>query len=265
MSELGQNSFVSPDLKLGKDVTIGRNCTLSGKGAIGDGTRIGNNVCIDGMVTIGAGTVIGHGTILTGEIIAGERNHFHSYCVIGEGPMYPGKLDSSGAVIIGSDNVFREFVTVTCPAVGPGTYIGNHCYLMTYAHVSHDCRLGDHVKMAMHAAIAGAVTIGDFSYIGMNAAVHQRVVIGPHAMVGMASAHLKNVPPFAVVHSGQFHKINAIGLSRRGYSDADIASIENRYVQGADSPCPPEIAAVFDRFAQENLAAETYVFERGAD
>jgi UDP-N-acetylglucosamine acyltransferase len=260
MRDIGQGSFVAPGVQLAENVKIGRNCQIAGVGVIGDGVTIGNSVCIDGDVTIGQGTRIGHGVVIMGRVVIGARNRFHSYCVIGEGPMYPDKPDSSGAVIIGNENVLREYVSVNAPALTEATRIGDECYLMGYAHVSHDCQVDDHVKIALHATLAGSVTVGANTYVGMHAAIHQGLLIGPHAMLGMANPILKNVPPYAVVHSGKFSKINAIGLARRGFSSANISSIESYYKTGNIETCSEEIRLVLDSFFKAHLTRSTYVF-----
>lgn len=63
---VGQFTYISPKVKLGKGVRIGHNCTLDGDITVGDGTVIWNNVVIVNRVSIGkdcdihSGAVIGH-------------------------------------------------------------------------------------------------------------------------------------------------------------------------------------------------------------
>ena len=63
---VGQFTYLSPQVKLGKNVRIGHNCTLDGDITIGDDTVIWNGVTIVNRVSIGkrceiqSGCIIGH-------------------------------------------------------------------------------------------------------------------------------------------------------------------------------------------------------------
>ena len=63
---VGHFTYISPKVKLGKNVRVGHNCTLDGDITIGDDTVIWNNVVIVNRVSIGkrcdihSGAVIGH-------------------------------------------------------------------------------------------------------------------------------------------------------------------------------------------------------------
>ena len=63
-------------------------------------------------------------------------------------------------LIIGDDNVFREFVTVNIgTASGTGaTRIGNRSFLMMFSHVAHDCVIEDDVILT-NAVLLGGQTL----------------------------------------------------------------------------------------------------------
>src|SRR5690606_30283763 len=62
-------------------------------------------------------------------------------------------------------------------------------------------------------------------------AIHQFARIGVHAFVSGASLVRKDVPPFtkAAREPISYAGINSVGLRRRGYSNEQIADIQNVY------------------------------------
>ena len=226
---VGAGSFVSPRFDIADDVEIGANAQLTGSGRIGSGVRIGHGVVIEGEVSIGAGSSIGHHVLLMGRVTMGEGNEIGHGTTIGGGPDNPDHLHSDGAIEIGSRNVFRELCTVNMPTTEALTRIGSDNYFMRGVHIAHDCLIGNHTKLAIGTTLGGHVEIGDYAYLGLSAAVHQRRHIGAHCMVGMTSAVVKHLPPFATLVGTKFTKINAVGLRRRGFSDAAIEAIETEY------------------------------------
>jgi hypothetical protein len=66
-------------------------------------------------------------------------------------------------LVIGTHNVFREFVTIHRGTAGGGgvTTIGSHNLFMAYAHVAHDCHVGSHIIFGNAATLGGHVTVED--------------------------------------------------------------------------------------------------------
>ena len=88
--------------------------------------------------------------------------------------------------IIGTHNVFREYVTVSRGTTGGNglTRIGNHNLFMAHSHVGHDGTVGSHCVLANSVALAGHVVIEDHAVLGGLAGVHQNGRIGCYAMLG---------------------------------------------------------------------------------
>lgn len=102
-------------------------------------------------------------------------------------------------VIIGSNNIIREYVTIHGGANAP-TVVGDHCFLMTKSHLGHDVHMGDYVTVSPGACIGGHCIVEDHVTIGMNAVIHQGLRIGEGAMIGMGSVVTKDVKPFEMVY-----------------------------------------------------------------
>jgi UDP-N-acetylglucosamine acyltransferase len=132
---------------------------------------------------------------------------------------------------IGDHNIFREYVNIHRGTKGGGgrTRIGNHNFIMAYAHVGHDSILGNHIIMANAATLAGHVTIDDHATIGAFSGVHQFCRVGTHGYVGGYSVITKDVLPYSkTVSERNTHSYgpNIIGLERKGLTPEQIQNIK---------------------------------------
>ena len=207
------NAIVSPEAEIGSDVTIGPYCR------IGPRVKIGNGCCFESHVVVEGPTTIG------------DNNQFYPFGTIG---LQPQDLKFSGEesfLTIGSHNVFREYVNVHRGTKGGGghTRIGDHNFLMAYAHIGHDSRLGSHVIMANAATLAGHVVIEDHATIGAFSGVHQFCRVGRHGYVGGYTVVTKDVLPYSKTVSERATRAygpNIIGLERKGFSSEQIQNIK---------------------------------------
>lgn len=189
-------------------------------------------------VTLGKNNYVGHGAVIEGRVVIGDNNYIGNHCVIGVRAQNAthryeinDELDCAETVIIGSNNVIREFTTVHRP-MDTETRIGSYCYLMAYNHVSHDTQLADRVILANNVQIGGYTRIHSYANVGLSSVVHQLSTIGAHAMIGMGSIVSKDIPPFAMVMGNPVSfsgKINSIGLQRNGFSADEAAAIARFY------------------------------------
>ena len=135
-------------------------------------------------------------------------------------------------VHIGDNTTIREFVTIHRGTASKGkTVIGDHCLIMAYCHIAHDCRLGNHIIMSNVTQLAGEVVVDDYAVLGGGSLIHQFTHIGKHVMLQGGSKVNKDIPPFitAAREPISYAGVNSIGLRRRGYSDAQINNIQEIY------------------------------------
>jgi UDP-N-acetylglucosamine acyltransferase len=197
--------------------------------------KVAGNVRIDAFAVVEHDTVLGDGTwIMSGShVLAGSR--LGKNCRIHQGGGMPQDLKFSGEyseVYLGDGCIIRECATINRGTKAYGkTTLGKECLVMAYAHVAHDCIIGDQVILVNNVALAGHVEIGDWSILGGLSAVHQFVKIGSHVMVGGGSLVRKDIPPFITVAREPltFEGVNAVGLRRRGFSNARIEEIHHAY------------------------------------
>jgi UDP-N-acetylglucosamine acyltransferase len=137
-------------------------------------------------------------------------------------------------LVIGKENIFREFVTINRGTRGGGgeTRIGDGNLFMAYVHVAHDCRVGNRTIFGPHATLGGHVLVEDFANISAGSAVHQFCRVGRHAFIGGYSVVTKDALPFARTigsRPARIFGVNGIGLARRGFSDDRIAQLKRAY------------------------------------
>jgi UDP-N-acetylglucosamine acyltransferase len=192
---------------------------------------IGPYVVIDGPAVIGAGTRVLAHAVITGRTMIGRDNVIHMGAVIGHEPqdiLYAGQ---DTALRIGDRNVLREHCEVHRGSKTVETSIGNDNYLMSQAHVGHDCRLGNHIIMATGATLAGHVEVGDQAYISGNCVVHQFIRIGRLALMRGLSRTSRDVPPFCIMDGTHtVRAINRVGLRRAGFSPEQIRATQRAFV-----------------------------------
>ncbi|HBT03843.1 MAG: Acyl-[acyl-carrier-protein]--UDP-N-acetylglucosamine O-acyltransferase [Thermodesulfobacterium sp. 37_54] len=207
---------------------------------IEEGVEIGPNVYIGPKVFIGKGTIIKPYSYIEKNTKIGENNIIGPSAVIGTDPQHLGYKGEETFVEIGNGNIIREFVTIHrgTPYDDGITRIGNHCLLMAYVHIAHDCKVGDHVVMANAATLGGHVRVGDRVVMGGFSAVHQFCRIGAYAFVSAMTGIDKDVPPYVKVFGvpGKIQGINLVGLRRAGFTKEDIRKISQAVGFFLDAP-----------------------------
>lgn len=209
-------AIVHPKAKIAEGVEIGPYSIIGENVSIGMNTRVESHVLIEGWTTIG------------------ERNHLYSFSSIGTPPQDIGyKLHEETYLIIGDDNVIREYATVhrATTKADRKTEVGNRNFLMSYIHVAHDCKLGNNIIMANNAAFGGHVVVEDYAILGAIVGIHQFVRVGAYSMIGGQSAIVLDVPPYvnATGNRAQLYGLNTIGLKRKGFSNEVINHLKKAY------------------------------------
>jgi UDP-N-acetylglucosamine acyltransferase len=199
---------------------------------LGADVEVGPYAVIGAQVTLGAGCRVDHHSSLVGPMTAGEGNHFFPFCSLGQKTQDLKYTGEPTFLEIGDRNVFREFVTVNRgTAPGEKTIIGNDNLFLSYVHIAHNCEVGHHTIFSNNGTLAGHVIVEDHAIIGGLTAVHQFCRIGAHAMLGGCTKIVQDVTPFTVVdgNPGIPRAINAVGLKRRGFSEATIKALQLAY------------------------------------
>ncbi len=204
-------AYISPDVELGTDVSVGPFAVIEGPGRIGDGC------------------VIEAQAVIRPHVRMGRDNRVHPHAVLGGLPQDLGfKPDTETFLEIGDHNTFREGVTISrATVVGEATRIGSGNYLMNNTHVGHDCRLGDHNILASGATLGGHVAVGDRVFFGGGVMVHQFCRIGSFAILQGLAGINKDVLPYTLVggRPGKHYRLNLVGLRRAGIDGERLRAV----------------------------------------
>jgi UDP-N-acetylglucosamine acyltransferase len=207
-------SYIHPDAKIGKDVTISPFVTIYEDVVVGDGTYIHPHV------TLYPGARIGKNCkIFPGVTVAAEPQDLK----------FQGEYTTAE---IGDNTTLRECVTVHRGTASKGrTVVGSNCLLMAYCHVAHDCELGNNLIISNATQLAGEVVVDDNAVIGGGTLVHQFTHIGSYVMIQGGTLVNKDVPPYIMAARSpvSFVGLNIVGLRRRGFSNEQIATLQEIY------------------------------------
>lgn len=211
-SKIHPTAIIEDGAELGEDVIVGAYAYIGEHVSVGDRCHIHHHATVDGRTELG------------------PENEVFPYALIGGKTHDLKYVGGNPGLIVGANNVFREYVTVhAATADGDNTIVGNHNHILAYSHVAHDCVIGDHLVMSSHAALGGHVILGDHVNIGWGAGLHQFVHVGSHVMVGACSKVVQDIAPYMLADGNPAHVrfINRIGLERNRYSPEELEMVRS--------------------------------------
>ncbi|MEK6714871.1 MAG: acyl-ACP--UDP-N-acetylglucosamine O-acyltransferase [Candidatus Omnitrophota bacterium] len=207
-------AIISKKAKLHKSVKVGPYSNIGDNVNIGKDTEIGANCQICGNATIG------------------ERCKIFTGAVIGSIPQDLKFKGEKSSLVIGNDNVIREYTTINL-ATGDGgkTIVGSGNLIMAYAHIAHDCNVGNECIIANCGTLAGHVIIEDKVIIGGLAAIHQFSRVGTLSIIGGCSKVVQDIPPYSTCdgHPARVYGLNLIGLKRAGLNSKVILELRRAF------------------------------------
>lgn len=240
---IGENVAAEADLVLGvvmqprgaarAGVTIHPSAVVHPDAFLGEGTVIGPHAVIGQHVRLGRNCRVGASAVVEGPSEFGDGNEIFPLASVG---LIPQDLKFHGEptkLVVGDQNIFREFVTIHRGTEGGGgvTEIGDHNLFMAYAHIAHDCHVGNHTIFGNGATLGGHVVVEDYATISAFSGVHQFCRVGRHAFIGGFSVVTKDAVPFGktVGNRARIYGLNTIGLVRRKFSSDSVAKLRRAY------------------------------------
>jgi UDP-N-acetylglucosamine acyltransferase len=213
--QIHATAIVDSAARIGEGVVTGPFCTVGPHVELGAQVRLLSHVVVDGHTSIGGGTVI------------------HPFASIGLPPQHLRYQGEPSRLVIGTNNVIREHVTMHTGTAQGGmeTRVGSNCFFMVSSHVAHDCVIEDNVILTNGVALGGHVHVGEYAIVGGLCGVHQFVRIGKHAMVGGCTGVDGDIIPYGSVKGNRAKLVglNIIGLKRRGFSREDVRTLRAAY------------------------------------
>ncbi len=179
---IGVNTYISPNVKLGRSVIIGANCTIDGDIVIGENTIIGNNVVIINKVNIGSNCEIHSGCVIGHNGFGWTENENNDKIMV----KHFGGVTIGNDVLIGPNSIVDRG-TIDDTLIKDGVKIDALCF------VAHNVIINEKVILITGSKLYGSSSVGINGYIA-SGIVRNQCSIGENSIVGMGAVVTKSVP-----------------------------------------------------------------------
>ena len=248
--------YIDPQAQIGENVKVYPGTIIEGNVVIEDNCILGPNTFIQGEeIIIKKNNVFKCDVSIFHKVFIDEGNIFFKGACIGEVSQHLRAPGEKSEVIIGKNNLIREFVTINrgTDFDKKKTIIKNNTLIMAYVHIAHDCLIEDEVIISNSVQIAGHVTIEKGAVIGGLSGIHQFVRIGKYTMIGGASAVERDIPHFCLAKGNRAYLegINIIGLKRRKFNKETIKALLDAYkiIFGSKKNINESISIVLEKYS----------------
>jgi len=215
-------------------LSIHATAVVAAEAEIAATAQIGPFCVIEGDVEIGENTVVeSHARIGSayGSVRIGANNLIQCGAVLG-GPAQDYSFDQGRTeLVIGNDNRIGEYVSISLGTVKGGgrTAIGDHNFIMAFAHLGHDCQLADHIVITNGTQLAGHITVEHHALLSGLVGITQFVRIGAYSFLVAGAFANKDILPYTIAegHWAVPKAVNRVGLKRAGFGPGERRNIEN--------------------------------------
>lgn len=214
--------------------------------------KIHHTAIIGPEVELGNNNIIGPYTIIQGRVTIGDSNVIGPHVIIGCPPTDTKHIDlnfDNSMVIIGNNNIIREFSLIEQPCYEEYTIIRNNVFIMQGVHISHDVHINDKAVITNTSVLAGIVKVLEGANIAMACSINQYTIIGQYSIVATNAACMKNVRPFSRYIPNKPTSVNVYAIKKYGfeeYEDEIAAYVLNN--EPVKSPALVEIVNEFDEW-----------------
>ena len=184
---IGNGTYISPEVKLGKNVIIGHNCTLDGEITIGNNTKIYNNVSIINRVWVGNNCVIESGVTIGHDGFSFTENENHEKHMIKH---YGGVKIGNNVHIGGQCHIARGTID--------NTVIEDGAKLDTLIHIAHNCKIGKNTVILPGSLIYGSAVLEENVQFS-SGIIRNQMRMKKNSFAGIGSVVLKDVEENIIV------------------------------------------------------------------
>lgn len=240
---------------------VHRTAVIEPGAVVGEDCDIGPYAIVGARAVLGRRCVLAPHAVVLGDTSLGDDNQVGPFAVIGGSPQDKRHGDAPTKLVVGSNNVFREHVTVHVGTRETHTRVGDGNLLMVGAHVAHDATVGSFTVIANGAQIAGHAHIEDHVVMGGLAGIAQFVRVGEGTFVAAGAMVERDLPPLVIAQGdrARVRAVNVVGLKRRGIDPASLAEVERVfrviYIQKGARAARLATLATSDPWAQKLLDA----------
>lgn len=186
-------------------------------------------------VVLGKNSKIGAYSIIEGNTVIGDNNMIGPHVILGCESTDTKHIDRDGnfKLLIGNNNIIREFSVVELPCYEDLTIIGNDVFIMQGVHISHDVHINNNAVITNTSVIAGVVKILEGANISMACTINQYTVIGQYSIAATNAAVMKNIKPFSRYIPNKPNSVNYYAIEKYGFEEfteeIEKYVLENQY------------------------------------
>ncbi len=194
------SAVISPEARLGKDVSVGALAVVEAGAVIGDRTVLYPQTYVGVDSVLGADCLLYPGVRVYHRVTVGARCIFHAGAVIGSdgfGYAWTGrgyfKIPQVGVVVIEDDVELGANTCVDRARFGE-TRIGMGTKLDNLVQIAHNVKLGPMCAFAAQVGIAGSASVGAGVQMGGQSAMVGHITVGDGLTILGQSAVSKSIP-----------------------------------------------------------------------
>ncbi len=194
-------AWVSPEARLGADVSIGAFAVVEAGAEIGDGSTLYPQTYVGHEAKIGQGCLLYPFAGVRERCILGDRVILHGGVVVGcDGFGYTvdaqgvrTKIPQTGIVVLEDDveigaNTAIDRARFGETRVGKGTKVDN------LVHIAHNCVIGEHSVLCGQVGMAGTCTLGKRVICAGQVGLAGHLTVGDDAVIGAQAGVPKDLP-----------------------------------------------------------------------
>ena len=185
---IGENTTIMPNVHLGKNVVIGKNCTIMSGSFIADCVTIGNNTIIYPNITIYRDCKIGDDCIIHSGTVIGSDGFGFAHTKDGK---YI-KIYQNGNVIIGNDVEIGANCTID-RAVFSSTIIEDGVRIDNLVHIAHNCKIGRGSILVTQVGLSGSTTLQPYVIMGGQSATSGHLEIAAFSTIAARGGVTKSI------------------------------------------------------------------------
>jgi len=185
---IGSGTKVMPNVYIGKDSVVGKDCTIMAGAYIGDNVTVGDNTIIHPNVVIyrdckvGSDCIIHAGTVIGSDGFGFANTKDGKYIKIYQN----GNVEIGNDVEIGANCTFDR-------AVFKSTKIGNGVRLDNLVHIAHNCIISDGCILVSQVGLSGSTTLHPYVVMGGQSGAAGHLEIAPFTTIAARGGVTKTI------------------------------------------------------------------------
>ncbi|WP_108060545.1 UDP-3-O-(3-hydroxymyristoyl)glucosamine N-acyltransferase [Poseidonibacter lekithochrous] len=185
---VAENTIVMPNVYLGKNSIIGKDCTIMAGAYIGDNVSIGDNTIIHPNVTIYRDCTIGSDCLIHAGTVIGSDGF--GFANTKDGKYI--KIYQNGNVTIGNDVEIGANCTID-RAVFKSTIIESGVRLDNLVHIAHNCKIGTGSILVSQVGLSGSTILNQYVIMGGQSGTAGHLEIAPFTTVAARGGVTKTI------------------------------------------------------------------------